>query len=161
MPSKRSAVNQMREEMRASLDEDCTTTEDELRRVPTDLSIDEDLDRSSSTQSLFDSKGTNLLPLLIGNNVVKIDPEFLELGKRSLAVLVQVPRFKGIRNRLPEFYAIESTNNTKVSLVPHMRALTMFIHSLMATRIFSNNVNMDVSTCNAIIHHHLTKIFRT
>jgi len=160
MPSKRSAVNQMREEMRASLDEDCATTEDDLR-VPTDLSIDEDLDRSSSTQSLFDSKGTNLLPLLIGNNVVKIDPEFLELGKRSLAVLVQVPRFKGIRNRLPEFYAIESTNNTKVSLVPHMRALTMFIHSLMATRIFSNNVNMDVSTCNAIIHHHLTKIFRT
>jgi hypothetical protein len=141
MPSKKGAIQALRVElMNAESDEDNRTEPDAALK-----SRDEVLeDGQQSTPNIFDIKGTSPSALKLGDNYVLVNPEDLKIGKRSLAILNQVPHFKGINSRIPEFYAIESKNRTQVSLVPHLRAITMLIHSYMATKIYSNNISIEV-----------------
>jgi len=159
MPSKKGSVHALRLELRSALNDQDTASRKQ-EEVP-DISQSEETsshdDNEIVSQSIFGTKGTSPSALKIGDSYPLIDPEDLKIGMRSLAILNQVPRYKGISSRVPEFFAIESKNRTRVSLVPHMRAITMLIHSFMATKIYSNNISIEVRQ-TVIYIHSLTRL---
>jgi len=142
MPSKKGAVHALRVELRnAEVNDEREKTQPEAASQTNDEDSEDDL---PSTPTIFGTMGTSPSALIIGDNYVSVDPEDVKIGMRSLSILNQVPHFKGISSRVPEFFVIESKNKTQVSLVPHLRVLTMLIHSFMATKIYSNNVSIQV-----------------
>jgi len=155
MPKTSSDVSLARKELERSMSRQGTAGEgNEPKRANEDVdsadtsNIDNSDDHSEihddANNSIFDNRGNTPIPLKIGDAFVFMSREDTIIGSRSIAVLNRVPKFKGIRARIPEFYLIETTSRSHIILVPHLRAITMLIHSIMARVILPTNITLAV-----------------
>jgi len=85
------------------------------------------------------------IPLRLRDTIVRIKHEETIIGTRSLEVLLRVPRFNGIRTRVPAFFVLDARTSNPIYITNHLNALTMFFHSIMARKILPVNVTLAAS----------------
>jgi len=90
------------------------------------------------------SNHNKLLPLSIRDAIVKIAHECTSIGQRTLMILNRVPRFKGIKTRIPEYYVLDKDTNRPISIVPHLNAIVMLLQSKLARKILPTNITLQV-----------------
>ena len=89
---------------------------------------------SSQPQKRSHSKSNKkALPLTIGPDVVSMNYEDTAVSHRSLHILHQVPTFKGIKTRVPEYFIIDAETGEEIPLTSQLKAITLLIRSYMAT----------------------------
>jgi len=108
--------------------------------------IDEDVNVNTNTHDVHNHvKSQKASPLKLNETFVCIKCEDTVIGSRSMEVLRRVPRFNGIRTRVPAYFVLDAKTRNPISMVPQLNALTMFFHSIMARKILPANVTLAVS----------------
>jgi len=127
----------------------------EDRQSDSEESEEESEDKTNSSVPPISSSANSLsgankkaLPLQIGNTVVAMRLQDTVISSRSIHILNQVPTYKGIKTRVPEYYVVDEKNGSEISLTSQLKAITLFIRSYMATQIRDENIKLKV--CNII-----------
>jgi len=89
-----------------------------------------------------------LSPLKHGDKVIELNYGDTIIGLQSLSILKQVPSYKGIVVRVPEYYVLDEISKREISLVPHLKAITILIRSFMSRKILDHNIRLRVTSNN-------------
>ena len=86
--------------------------------------------------------------LMDGDQLIELPPEDLVIGKKSNKLLSTIPHFNGFNQRVPHVFVINSVTKARESFSPHLRAITAMLRSMLAQRLASVNITMQVSYLN-------------
>ena len=86
------------------------------------------------------------LPMMNNDEVVELHPNDLIIGRTSMDILDALPHFNGIYLRIPRYYVINSVTKAPSLITPHVRAIATMISSILARRMLSSNIVLQVST---------------
>ena len=93
------------------------------------------------------------LPLLNNDLIVELHPDDLIIGKTSMDILDSLPHFNGIHLRIPNYYVLNSVTKAQTSVTPHVRAIAVLISSILARRMMSSNIVLQVSTSSFFVSY--------
>ena len=85
------------------------------------------------------------LPLVNNDAMVELHPDDLIIGKTSIDIIDSLSHFNGIHLRIPSYYVVNSVTKAQASVTPHVRAIAVLISSVLARRMMSSNIVLQVS----------------
>ena len=84
---------------------------------------------------------------------MELHPDDLIIGKTSMDILDSLPHFNGIHLRIPNYYVLNSVTKAQTSVTPHVRAIAVLISSILARRMMSSNIVLQVSTSSFFVSY--------
>ena len=79
------------------------------------------------------------------SNQIRIIKRLPLVNNNAIDIIDSLPHFNGIHLRIPRYYVVNSVTKAQASVTPHVRAIAVLISSILARRMMSSNIVLQVS----------------